>query len=145
MHQQFRVFRPLMRQQKRCRGRISVVIESLFPRYLFVELDRVEDNWAPIRSTRGVVGLVRTGDRIVSAPKRMIDELKARVGEDGTVALDREKDYRANQRTRVIDGPFAGFEALFLERRGEDRVLVMLNMMQQAQRLVLPDYCIEAA
>jgi transcriptional antiterminator RfaH len=145
LNQLFHVFRPLARVRKRRRGRAATVIESLFPRYLFIELDNIEDNWAPIRSTRGVVDLVRFGDRAVAAPERMIVELKARTDADGCVNLAAERDYRRNECVHIIDGPFAGLDALFLERRGTDRVIILLNIMQQAQRLVLPECAIETA
>ncbi|HSA40732.1 MAG TPA: transcription termination/antitermination NusG family protein, partial [Mycobacterium sp.] len=38
-------------------GRIQKVEESLFPGYLFIQLD-AQSNWAPLRSTRGVSRLV---------------------------------------------------------------------------------------
>lgn len=36
-------------------------MESLFPGYLFIQLDQLNDNWHPIRSTRGVNQLVTFG------------------------------------------------------------------------------------
>ncbi|MBD3646261.1 MAG: transcriptional activator RfaH, partial [Pseudomonadales bacterium] len=57
-NQAFETFRPLARVRRRCRGQLKSAIESLFPRYLFIHLDEQEEDWGPIRSTRGVANLV---------------------------------------------------------------------------------------
>lgn len=59
--QDFQCYRP-MRSVERCRdGRIYGAAEALFPGYLFVQLDRLTDNWYAIRSTRGVHQIGRPG------------------------------------------------------------------------------------
>ncbi|MDN5870640.1 MAG: hypothetical protein L0H73_07990 [Nitrococcus sp.] len=52
---------------------------------------------------------------------------------------------RHNQRVRIIDGPFAGHEALFCAHRGDDRALVLLDVMRQSQRLTLPESALAEA
>ena len=64
--------------------------------------------------------------------------------EDGCIELE-YKGLRLNQPWRITDGPFAGHDALFLARSGEERVIVLLDIMQQAQRLKLPEQMIASA
>lgn len=139
-NQGFNVLRPLIQERRRRRGRMTTITESLFPRYLFLELDNIAENWAPIRSTRGVIGLVRFGDTPAPVPTAVIDGLRSRMDPE-TGCLDRttRTDYQVNEPVRITDGPFAGHEALFQARRGEERVVVLLEMMQQAQRVTLPE------
>lgn len=139
-NQGFRVLRPLVQERRRRRGRMTTVTESLFPRYLFLELDDIAGHWAPIRSTRGVIGLVRFGDMPAPVPTAVIDDLRNRMDpETGCLDLTTGTDYQVNEPVRITDGPFAGHEALFQARRGEERVVVLLEMMQQAQRVTLPE------
>jgi transcriptional antiterminator RfaH len=50
--QQFEVFRPKHRVRRKQQGRMTTLVESLFPRYLFIHIDDIAQNRAPIRSTR---------------------------------------------------------------------------------------------
>lgn len=141
-NQQYEVFRPLARVRKRCRGAMKDTIESLFPRYLFVQLDAVAENWAPIRSTRGVTGLVRFKDQPATVPTAIIDQLRQRMDAERCVDMSQGR-FAANQRVRIVDGPFNGWEGIFQARKGEDRVIILLTMMQQAQKLAFPEACVE--
>ena len=51
-------------------------LESMFPRYLFVQLQSGLQDWAPIRSTRGAIGLVRRGEQPAVVPDSVIDFLE---------------------------------------------------------------------
>ena len=84
---------PLVRQVRRRLGRRVSVIGAMFPRYLFVRLDSDTDNWAPIRSTLGVVSIVRFGHEPARVPDRFVDYLRSREDEKGiqTVAVDELK------------------------------------------------------
>lgn len=143
-NQSYEVFRPQIRWRRRQGGRFRQVMESMFPGYLFVRLDQVLENWAPIRSTRGVAGLVRLGAHTPTVPEPVIDELKRRADGDNCIDLG-SGDYRPDERVRITEGPFAGYEALFNSRSGEERVIVLLEIMQRVQRVVLPERAIEYA
>ncbi|MCK8516958.1 transcription/translation regulatory transformer protein RfaH [Methylonatrum kenyense] len=141
--QGFEVLRPLAKVRKRRRGKVCTVIESLFPRYLFVHLDDVAENWAPIRSTLGVAGLVRFGGRAVAVPGRMIHDIRCRLqGTDCCVDLTGQNTIAPGTKVTIETGAFAGHEAIFHARKGEDRVIVLLNIMQQTQRITLDEAAI---
>lgn len=143
-NQSYEVFRPLVRLRRRYGSRLRQAVESMFPGYLFIRLDNVLEDWAPIRSTRGVAGLVRCGAHASLVPEPVIDALCRRVGEENCIDLD-AGNYHPNERVRITEGPLAGYEALFDSRSGEERVVVLLEMMQRVQRLVLPEQAIEHA
>lgn len=144
-NQEYEVFRPLVRMRRHRAGRTCDVTESMFPRYLFVRLDDVHENWGPIRSTRGVAGLVRWGTHVPTVPEAVIQRLRDSLAEDGCVDLTRACDFQANERVRITDGPFAGCEGLFQARNGQERVIVLLDIMQQGQRLSFPSTSIAKA
>lgn len=94
----YAVFRPLVRLRRRRGARMATLIESLFPRYLFVHLDALAENTAPIRSTRGVAGLVSFGKGPAEVPEAVIRELRARTDpHSGCVALQTPGPFRCNQ------------------------------------------------
>ena len=143
-NQSFDVFRPRVRIRRRFGGRFRPVIESMFPRYLFIRLDNTVEDWAPIRSTRGVAGLVRWGGYTPYVPDTVIDAIQIQSGNADTIDLAAE-DYQPNERLRINSGPLSGYEGIFDSRSGEDRVIVLLDIMQQTQRLELPEQIIEVA
>ncbi len=141
--QGFIVFRPKARVRKRSRGRMVTREESLFPRYLFLSLEPGVDNYYPIRSTRGVLGLVRFGLNPTPVPTQVITLIQERTDPvTGCVDLVLKDAFKPNQPVTILDGPFKGYEALFLRRTGEERVMVLLEIMKQPQRLQLPEVSI---
>jgi len=146
LRQGYPTFRPLLKRPVRRGGRPVAITESLFPRYLFVELCDAGEDWAPIRSTRGVIGLVRFGRHAVPVPGAVIDGLRARVDAmTGCVDWIRDPGLRPRQRVTIAEGPFAGHEGLFLARSGEERVIVLMEIMRQQQRLELPAKAVVSA
>ena len=143
--QGYRVFLPRVHLRKRRRHGMATVTESLFPRYLFIELDDLAENWAPIRSTRGVASLVRFGGEATTVPQQVVDAVRARTDDGQSVDLTSSSDYRRNERVRIIDGPFRELEGLFVTRSGEERVVVLLNLMYKHQEVRLPERAIARA
>ena len=142
--QAFEVFRPKHRVRRKRRGQMTTLIESLFPRYLFIHLDDIAQNWAPIRSTRGVGGMVRWGDQVPAVPDPVIDCLRENIDEVGCVSTP-QAGYKVGDKLLIQEGPFAGLEGLFQSRRGEDRVMVLLEIMRQPQRVVFPEASVARA
>lgn len=137
--QGYNAFHPKLRILRQRPGGLTPVVESLFPRYLFIQLDDVADNWAPIRSTRGVVELVRSAGKPLPVPQQVIDAIQARhYGSNDYLDMIGDSDYRSGEKLQITDGPFAGNSAEFYARKGEDRVLVLLNVMHSTQKIELP-------
>jgi len=135
--QGFVVHLPLLRAPKRRRGKWLNVVEPLFPGYLFVELDLAVDNPAPIRSTRGVIGLVRFGGHSAPMPEGVVERLiaAARRADDGTVRC--EHLFEAGDWVEVVDGPLVGLRAVFLASSGDERVRLLLDLLGREHSVVL--------
>jgi transcriptional antiterminator RfaH len=130
LRQGFETFRPLIRTRRRMRLRYQAVIESMFPRYMFVYLDDQLDDWSPIRSTYGVSGLVRMGDHVPAVPAELIAELRRRADEHNVIEINADDEFKANQPVLITEGPLAGYQALFSARNSQERVIVLLNLIQ---------------
>lgn len=103
------------------------VIEPIFPRYLFVHLNDETDDWGPIRSTRGVVNLVRYGGYPARVPDNLIAALRDREDEMGVQVLA-QPELRDGDRVRIVEGLLAGYEAIFQARTGKERVRLLLDV-----------------
>ena len=86
-------------------------------------------NLATVRSTRGVVGLVRAGFELVRVPQSIIRLLKARLDPvSGLVNLD-PVPVEPGDKVRVFDGPFAGIEGILEAKTGEQRALILMDLL----------------
>lgn len=133
-----------MREAKRRQGKRVFVIAPMFPRYLFVRLNSQTDNWAPIRSTLGVVSIVRFGQAVARVPDELITLLMAREDAQGIQVLPLEK-YEPGARVRITHGSFAGYEGIFHAVNGRDRVTVLLDILGQNSRTLVNADSIEPA
>lgn len=128
VRQGYGVYLPLVQESRKRQGRRTVMVEPLFPRYLFIHLDTHTDNWGPIRSTLGVASLVRFGQEPANLPDELIDFLKVREGDAGLHEWA-ELSYRAGDKVRVAEGAFHGYEGILLARNSRERVIVLLDIL----------------
>jgi len=134
--QDYTAFLPRIRRSRRRRGRWQAVTEPLFPGYLFTRLDLGADDIAPIRSTRGVLGLVRFGAQPAAVPGELITQLQSLVSTDEAV-VGSEPDLIAGDPVRIVDGPLAGHEALFQSAPADERVCVLMHLLGRSQTVTL--------
>lgn len=145
LHQGFEIFRPKTQVARVRRGQRRLALESMFPRYLFVRLCSHGEDWTPIRSTRGAIGLVRLGIESPVVPDTVIDSLRRRCNDDGVINLAGTIDYQLDDLVDIVDGPLRGYRALFKARTGEERVVVLLQLLKHERKVELPDTSIRRA
>ncbi len=113
-------------------------VEALFPNYLFLRADPDRVSLAPVRSTRGAVGLVRFGAGPVQVPDSVIERIRSRVhAEDGLIRLA-APELKMGQGVRVMEGPLSGWDGIFLAEAGIDRVRLLLELLGTSREVVLP-------
>jgi len=106
----------------------------MFPRYLFIHLDTTTDNWAPIRSTFGVSTLVRFGMMPSPVPDDLIGILRKRDDSTGIQDIPMH-EFRKGQKVSVEEGPFTGYEGIYLAETSRQRVLVLLDIVGKAAKI----------
>lgn len=142
--QGYEAYLPLIEASRRRRGRYHGVIEPMFPRYLFIRLDAVTDNWGPIRSTLGVASIVRFGGLPARVPDALVAALRAHDGANG-VQQRPVKAFGTGDRVRIIDGLLGGYEGVFEGRAGKDRVAVLLEIAGKATSVMLSAHDLQSA
>lgn len=130
-NQGFTCFLPTLKVEKVVRGKMDTCIEPLFSRYLFIRLSAVNCNWSPIRSTRGVSKMVAFGGRFATLPDACVDALQ------GVPQIQPQRLFEPGERVAVTHGPFAGLEGIYQLSDGEARALVLIDLMNQPQKLKL--------
>lgn len=144
LNQQYEIYRPLATRERKRGKKIIQKIESLFPRYIFIRLNQIDDNWSPIRSTRGVSGFVRFGIEAAKVPDTLINHLKNQENELGSKAVDLDRFHNGDT-VKIEVGPFKGLDAVFQSYDGDERVIVLLNILECQTKLELSPVEISAA
>lgn len=131
--QGYRCFLPQIKQWQKTRGERRLVEKAYFPNYLFISLDLYRTNSAPIRSTRGVNKMVRFGNEMLPVPDTVIESIRQH--SETNLAGINNYDFKPGQEVHIEDGAFAGLTAIFQEKRGENRALLLLHMLGNQQRV----------
>ena len=142
--QGYGVYLPKVRQMRRRRGKEEGGGEPPFQGYLFIHLDTQSDNWGPIRSTFGVASLVRFGSEPAQVPNGLVAHLKAQEGQEGLHEWAEPK-LKVGDRVRVAEGPLKGVEGVLLAKSGQERVMLLLEMLGKEVRTHLATGQIEPA
>lgn len=134
LRQGFQVYLPRIQLKKRRRGQWIDVIEALFPRYIFIRTDPAKQSIASVRSTRGVVGLVRFGGLPAVVADEVMDALLQREDAD-SLHRDVLPLFCAGEQVRLVEGPFVGMNGVFVEEDGEKRVVVLLELLGKTNKI----------
>lgn len=135
-NQGYLVYVPTCIVQKIRNSQIIEQIQALFSRYLFIKLDDVNTNWAPIRSTRGVHQMLRFGQTSMplSVPDSLVEDLQ-----NNQIIL-KKPPIQANAVVSIDEGPFRGFEGVFQKLietdSGEVRALILLEFLGKQQTMM---------
>lgn len=105
-------------------------IKPYFPGYLFVNIDPdigdAELRWLP-----GANGLVNFGGEVATVPEGIVNAIRKHVDEINAAGGEILKKLHHGDPVRILDGPFAGYEAIFDTRvSGDEHVKVLLKMVK---------------
>ena len=133
--QGFQVYCPFIRRRIHHSRRVKNALRPLFAGYVFVQLDTQRSQWRPILSTIGVRSVIRFGDRFGILPATFVDNLRSHE-QDGAIPPPRAKDsYVPGELVRVREGPFEGFIAKVLICDQQERLHLLMNMLNRSVRI----------
>lgn len=135
LRQEFHAYCPLIRKRVTHARRSQDVLRPLFPSYLFVQIDPEVRRWRPILSTIGVRALVRCGERPGTVTDGFVDSLKAREIEGAIIRP--ASPYKIGQQVRVAVGAFDGLVATIIEMDERDRLVVLMDILNQSVKVKL--------
>ena len=135
--QGYQCFLPRARHLRRSASGMRETVEALFPRYVFLRARA--DGWTlgPVRSTRGVAGVVRFGNVPAHVPESVIAHIRSRIDGDDCVRLD-VPELRVGDAVRVTEGPLSGMRAVFHSCSGTERVRLLMEILGERVAVVLP-------
>ena len=123
--QEVKCWTPIVTIEKIVRGKRIEASEALFPNYLFVEFDPEYIHTTTISATRGVSHFVRFGAQPAVIPAIVIAEMQSHTM-DKIIAPEVPVP---GDIVTIIEGVFAGLQAIYTEPDGEARSMLLLNML----------------
>lgn len=123
--------RPTCRRERIVRGQRQTSIESLFPGYLFIQMSN-EASWAPLRSTRGIARVVAFGGQ----PLRVADDLIYQLQQRSESEV--KKIFNVGDNVRILDSGLSEIDAVFMAMEGEERVILLINMLNRQRQISVP-------
>ena len=89
-------------------------------------------------------GIVRFGMLPACVPDLVVEQIRARIDDaDGFVKLALP-ELHAGAKVRINEGPFSGLDAIFMSHHGEDRVRLLLTMLNSDREILVPKYALGA-
>jgi transcriptional antiterminator RfaH len=117
---------PLVKLEKIIRHKKVIIEEPLFARYLFIRLDEhAAQGWSPIRSTIGVSQMVRFGNLLAQLSDEDMEMILNLHAQPVTQTIS------SGDSVIISDGPFKGVEALFSHFDGDQRAVLLLNLLEK--------------
>lgn len=124
--------RPTCVRERISHGKRKVIVESLFPGYIFIHISD-SSYWAPLRSTRGVSCIVSFGGRPIAVADELVAHFQQRSGENFALI-----NFQVGEKVRIVEGRFVDLDAIFMAKEGDDRVVLLINLLSHQQQVTLP-------
>jgi transcriptional antiterminator RfaH len=141
--QQFDVYQPRIEQFLLKAGRRLYIKESLFPGYLFIRMAKT-DNWSAVTYTRGVSSFVRFSSHPCVVPNSVISELKQQEDRNGIRPALQSELFEFGAKVAFKSGGLLGMQAIYQRTHGEDRVILLINLLHRKLQVNVPLGQIEA-
>jgi len=136
------IFSPKIQIRKFLRSKPRMVVENLFPGYVFVKINALRYA-RMIRYTRGVRRIVGDHTGHPWTVDEAIIECIRSLANQGFVDLE-SPEFSAGDTVRITDGPFAGLHGIFLSQmNATERVIVLLNTIESQTRVQIEKRLIE--
>jgi transcriptional antiterminator RfaH len=109
---------------------------ALFPGYIFIQLNKDTQNWSPIRSTKGVLYFVRFGLSYAKIPDNIIEFIKTNQLNTAEKLKNINK-FKPGDKVQITDGVFKNCIAIFKSYKSDERVILLMNILGQQQKLTI--------
>jgi transcriptional antiterminator RfaH len=133
--QSLRAYCPMVSKRVRHSRRCYEARRPLFPGYVFAAQADARQAWRPLLSTFGVKAPVLSGGRPASLPPGFVESLQAREV-DGVIAKT-DNMFEIGQQVTIRGGAFDGLVAQIIGLKENDRILVLIELLQRQTRAQL--------
>jgi transcription antitermination factor NusG len=135
-------FLPLVTQVHRWSDRKKTVEVPLFSGYAFVQIVPSSEQYVRVLRVYGVSSFVGVRGEGTPIPDKQIADIQLLLTSDATYSIC--PFLKVGQRVRIRGGCLDGVEGLLVGRRGDRKLLISVEPMQQSLAINLQSYDVEA-
>jgi transcription antitermination factor NusG len=139
VNRQIGSFLPLYSSVRRWKDRRRRIDLPLFPSYVFVQM--MERNRLDILRIPGVVQLVCFQGKPAAIASAEIEALRR--GSTGSVVVQPHPYLKEGRRVRIISGPMAGTEGIYIRRKQQTRLVISISLIQRAVAMEIGEADVE--
>ncbi len=130
------VFVPLAERWTKIRGERTLITSRLFPGYVFIETDQIEDFYQRLNRIYAMTKVLRTGEEMTPIQKEEEAYLRRLGGDEHVVKYS--EGYMEGDRLVVTSGPLKDFEGNVKKILRHKRLVVMeVPLLGQAVEVTL--------
>jgi len=132
-------FLPLYTSVRRWKDRRKRLELPLFPGYVFVQM--TDRNRLDILRLPGVVQIVSFQGKPAPVPLAEIEALRR--GVIGSVVVHPHPYLQVGRRVRIVNGPMAGIEGIFVRRKDQVRIVISISLIQRSVAMEIGEADVE--
>lgn len=117
------VFVPLAERWTKIRGERTLITSRLFPGYVFIETEKIEDFYKRLNRIYAMTKVLRTGDEMTPIQKEEEEYLRKLGGQEHVVKYS--EGYIEGDKLVVTSGPLKDFEGRIKKILRHKRLVVM--------------------
>jgi transcription termination/antitermination protein NusG len=136
-------FLPLVSVKRQRSDRQQLIDLPLFPGYVFVQLAGGPGVRVSVLRTSGVIGFVGARGAETPIPDTEIAAVQCVVG--NKLPFRSLQVPEAGQRVRVIGGSLSGVEGAVIAVKGEQSLIISVELLQRSLSISIEGYCVEPA
>jgi transcriptional antiterminator NusG len=130
------VFSPVVERLSRWKDRNKLIRFPLFPCYVFVHIPGTHHDKLTVLKVKGVIRFLgSTSGEPESIPEEQIISLKTAV--ESKVSIDPYPYLQEGQRVRVKRGPLSGVEGVLIERAGQHKLILSVDILCQSTAVTI--------
>ena len=124
------VFLPTIDLLRRWKDRKKIITFPLFPGYVFVNITERKEDMLEVLRTHGVVRFISINPgRPSPVPDTQIKSLKQIV--ENKIPIEPYPYLKQGQRVRITNGSLAGVEGVLKQRKGQQILILSVDILQQ--------------
>jgi transcription antitermination factor NusG len=122
-------FCPSYKQQKKWSDRIKIINSPLFPSYIFIYLNNVQDYYNSLK-IKGSVCFVKLGQQICRVADNVLTNLKTICAKQDNIYITSQQ-FKMGQMVKIKYGAFIGMECEIIKFENKESLLVRVELLNR--------------
>jgi transcription antitermination factor NusG len=120
---------PIVKTTRKWSDRIKTLNAPLFPSYLFIYLEQLEDYYNSLEA-KGALHYVRFGTQIARVADSIVNDLKIVINKGQEIEVS-YTEFNKGEILTISDGPLTGLNCEVVQYKSKEMILVRVNLLKR--------------